>query len=166
MAPQKRPTLVSASRLRKGLKQTASSSDDIVDVAAAVEVGLIKDEGIVTLIPTKTRMRARKLLKSNVLWPIAFKKKSLDGTHLKAKERKLARNALLTVIGPMYWAAKEQGGISLGRAMDRSMFAKWVKAEIENGSSDLNIQLNRRGFADICGLNRSAQWWMRLLSQR
>ena len=166
MKPHQHPRLVSTSRLRKGLVRLASSSDGIVDVAAAVELGLIDDEGIVALIPTKTRIRALKLLQSNVLFPITLKKKSLVGTHLKAKERKLAGGALATVIGPIYREAKEKGGISLGRAMDRSMFAKWVKAEIEDGGSYLNKQLTRRGFLDICGLKRSAQWWMRLLSQR
>jgi hypothetical protein len=82
---------------------------------------------------------------------------------MKARQRKLAEGALSTVIGPVYCAAKEKGGISLRRAMDRSMFAKWVKAEIETGNSELNKQLNRNGFVDICGLKRSAQWWMRLL---
>jgi len=166
MKPHQHPRLVSASRLRKGLVRAASSSDGVVDVAAAVEVGLINDEGIVALIPTKTRIRARKLLRSNVLWPITLKKASNDGKHMKAKHRRVAGEALATVIGPIYWAAKEKRGISLGRAMDRSMFGRWVKNEIENDSSELNKQLNRRGFADICGLNRSAQWWMRLLSQR
>ncbi len=166
MKPHQHPRLVSTSRLRKGLVRLASSSDGIVDVAAAVELGLIDDEGIVALIPTKTRIRALKLLQSNVLFPITLKKKSLVGTHLKAKERKLAGGALATVIGPIYREAKEKGGISLGRAMDRSMFAKWVKAEIENDSSYLNKQLTYQGFFDICGLKRSAQWWMRLLSQR
>ena len=166
MKPHQHPRLVSTSRLRKGLVRLASSSDGIVDVAAAVELGLIDDEGIVALIPTKTRIRALKLLQSNVLFPITLKKKSLVGTHLKAKERKLAGGALATVIGPIYREAKEKGGISLGSAMDRSMFAKWVKAEIENDDSYLNKQLTRRGFLDICGLKRSAQWWMRLLSQR
>ena len=166
MKPHQHPRLVSASRLRKGLVRVASSSDGVVDMAAAVELGLINNEGIVALIPAKTRIRARKLLQSNVLFPITLKQESLDGSHMKAKQRKLAGRALATVIGPIYWSAKEKDGISLGRAMDRSMFAKWVKAEIENDSSYLNKQLTRQGFHDICGLKRSAQWWMRLLSQR
>ena len=62
MKPHQHPRLVSASRLRKGLVRVASSSDGVVDMAAAVELGLINDEGIVALIPTKTRIRARKLL--------------------------------------------------------------------------------------------------------
>ena len=166
MKPHQDLRLVSASRLRKGLVRVASSSDGVVDMAAAVELGLINNEGIVALIPAKTRIRARKLLQSNVLFPITLKKESLDGSHMKAKQRKLAGRALATVIGLIYWSAKEKDGISLGRAMDRSMFAKWVKAEIENDSSYLNKQLTYQGFFDICGLKRSAQWWMRLLSQR
>lgn len=155
--------LVSASRLRKGPVRVASSSDGIVDVAAAVEVGLIDDVGIVALIPVKTRVRARRLLKSNVLRPIALKKNSLRGSHLNARQRELVREALATVIGPMYWAAKAKGGMRFERAMDRTMFAKWVKTEIGTGKSRLNKELTRNGFLDICGLERSVQWWMRLL---
>ena len=53
MKPHQDLRLVSASRLRKGLVRVASSSDGVVDMAAAVELGLINNEGIVVLTPTE-----------------------------------------------------------------------------------------------------------------
>lgn len=159
MADRLRLRLVSSSRLRKGLLRTASSSDGIVDVAAAAIQGYVPDSGIVALIPQKTRLQARRLLKSNVLKPIKVRQSFYSNKSLN----EMLEKALSEVIGPMYWTQREKEGIRLARALDRMSIASWIKAEIETPCSALNKQLIKNRLDNICELKRSLQWWMRVL---
>ena len=160
---QKRPRLVSKARLRKGLVRIASASDGIVDLAAAAELGLIDDAGLVALIPEEMRIQAWKLLGANTLLPVKAKEATLNGTHLTRTHRHLVEQAIPTVIGQVYWQEKAQMGISLAVAMDRDKFVRWVRKEIQIEGSQLNTSLHRKGYGDICCLVRGKQWWGRRL---
>ena len=153
--------LISKARLKAGFVRAASSSDGIVDTAAAAELGLIERDGLVSLIPPETRARARRLLKANVLWPVDVKKSTLDGSSLKSIERRQFALALHNVIGLIYLQEQVEKGFSFTTILNRGKFAKWVMKEIKIDTSRLNIELTRNGYLDIVGLVRSKQWWER-----
>ena len=155
--------LISKARLKAGFVRVASSSDGIVDIAAAAELGLIGRDGLVSLIPPETQARARRLLQANVLWPINVKKSTLNGSNQKSIQRRLIAQALHNVIGPIYSQEQIKKGFSLTTVLNRGKFALWVKKEIQIESSSLNIELTRKGYLDIVGLVRSKQWWERSL---
>ncbi len=171
-APKKREAsgrksfrLVSKARLRKGLVRSASASDGIVDLAAAAELGLIENAGLVALLPEETRIRARRLLKANTVLLVTPKATSRDGRHRKSVARALVSEALSTVIGPQYAREMERAGGSPSRWLRANCFAKWVKTQIEDGGSELNRKLTRHGYAEISGLVRGIQWWQRSLQE-
>jgi hypothetical protein len=163
---QKYFRLLSKSRLKKGLVRVSSSSDGIVDLAAAAELGLIENNGLVALIPEKTRVRAVKLLKANVLFLVKAKQSTVQASNLKQIQRVLVKKAFPTVIGPMYFQTQLEAGFTVSQTLDRMRFAKWVKQQIETNNSNLNLVLAESGFEDICDLVRSAQWWGRLLQHK
>lgn len=143
--------------------RTASASDGIVDLAAAAELGLIDDAGLVALIPEARRVQAWKLLGANTVLPVKPKAATLNGSHQTRTQRHLVEQALSAVIGPVYWQEQVQKGISLAVAMDRDKFVRWVRKEIQIDGSQLNTALNRKGYGDICCLVRGKQWWGRRL---
>lgn len=155
--------LVSKASLGRGLIKVASASDGIVDVAAAAELGLIARVGLVAVLAAKMRTRVSRLLQANVLYPVKPKAITLAGSHRKSIERNMVAKAMPTVIGPLYWEEQQKKCVLFSSALSRGRFSKWVKAQIEQGSSQLNIDLTRQGYADISGLVRSRQWWERCL---
>lgn len=163
---QKYFRLLSKSRLKKGLVRLSSSSDGIVDIAAAAELGLIENNGLVALIPEKTRVRAKKLLKANVLFLVNPKQSTFQASNLKQIQRVLVKKAFPTVIGPMYFQAQLEAGLTVSQTLNRMRFATWVKHQIETNNSNLNLVLAESGFEDICDLVRSAQWWGRRLQHK
>lgn len=156
--------LVSKKAVIRGEAKVASSSNGIVDIAAAAELGLIENKGLVAAIPERVRAKARKLLLKNELREITSKKSTIRGDHKKASDRSSAYNAISKVIGPMYWHEMEKKTKSKrSQAMSRKRVVDWIRAEIENDASLLNKQLTRCGYAEISGLKRSTRWWLNLL---
>lgn len=156
--------LVSKARLARGKIRTASASDGVVDLAAAAELGLIENKGLIALLPEKIHARARKLLNANTLQPVKAKASTLEGTHRKKTEAKWVQKALATVIGPLYYEERRSAGVLLTNILKRQRFAKWVMVQMANDTSQLNKRLTRAGYAEICGLKRGQQWWERCLS--
>jgi len=154
--------LVSKARKRQGLVRTASTTDPIVIAAAAVQKGLLADEGIVRLLPDRIKCRAAKLLGANEVMEVQPKASTLRGDHRTSQVRKQLGIALPTVIGPLYMEAMTLAGVSLTLALQRQRIVRWLKASIEDESGELNKRLTRGGYGDLCGLKRSQQWWERV----
>lgn len=147
---------------RTGRKHVSSSSDGIVDVAAAVERGLAQRVGIVQLLPAEIYSKARRLLENNEL--VEVDEKRTPRPHLyQQRVRRAAKQALPTVIGPLYLEAFEH---DLPRALSAKCLTDWIRAELTTPGSALNRALTEAGFDDLVELQRSDRWWLDSLELR
>ncbi len=153
---RKRLRLVSRKTNAKTQRQhVSSSSNGIVDVAAQVELGLIERSGIVTLVPDEVFERARDLLEHNELREVE-EKSTPAHRQLNNRIRRMAVEALPTVIGPLYGEIHQE---KLPLALNLKRFVRWLQRELATPGSQLNLELQRHNYDDLVELKRGDRWW-------
>jgi hypothetical protein len=165
VANNDRFVLVSKNKNAKtGRHKTASSSDGLIDIAAAVELGLVPNAGLPGALHYMNRKRVLRLLQHNTVVKIKPKSSTLQGTHQTQALLKLADKALTAVIGQAYWSANQHLGpraaLKTARAID------WIKTNLENKTSPLCASLVGSPYEDLIGLHRSKRWWLDLFDLR
>lgn len=144
-----------------GRNKVASSSDGIIDIAAAVHVGLIPDNGLPGLLYRSKKKRVVKLLLNNFIGRVNPKANSIDLLHATTAARFELNKALREDIGPLYLAHVRKNVKSareLERAFKPKVIVNWLISEIENLESELNFLLNRK-YRHLAELKRSRRWW-------
>lgn len=137
----------------------ASSTTWLIDLAA-VAVALGDNSGIASLLP---RVRAKKLIRFNTLKAFYSQQKTDAGSvpTAPAHFRALTLQAL-PLIAATYL---EQKRISSPKHVTRKRFISWILAEINTTKSGLCIELKRRGYLQLVGMNYSRGWWEKLLKK-
>lgn len=141
--------------------KVASSSDGIIDVAAAVHVGLIPNIGLPGLLYRAKKKRVVKLLLKNFVGRVNPKANTLDLLHATTTSRFELNKALREDIGPWYLAhvrKNVKSARALVRAFELKVIVNWLISEIENPQSELNILLKRK-YRHLAELKRSRRWW-------
>jgi hypothetical protein len=157
--------LVSKNKNAKtGRHKTASSSNGLIDIAAAVELGLVPNAGLPGILHHMYRKRVLRLLQHNTVLKVKPKNSTIQGNHQTKGLLKLADKALTAVIGPAYWSANQHLGPRA--ALKTTRVINWIKTNLENKTSPLCISLVRSPYEDIIGLHRSKRWWLDLFDLR
>ena len=149
---------------KTGRQKTASSSDGLIDIAAAVEMRLIPNAGLPGILHHMNRKRVQRLLKHNTVVKVKPKNATLQGTHRTQALLKLADKALSTVIGQAYWSANQHLGPRA--ALSTTRVIDWIKTNLENQSSPLCNELVGTPYEDLIGLRRTKRWWLDLFDLR
>lgn len=149
-----------------GKHKVASSSDGIIDIAAAVHVGLIPDNGLPGLLYRSKEKRVVKLLRNNFIGRVTPKANTIgseqaNSEHATSAARFELSRALSKDIGPLY-LNQVRGNVKsvrdLVRAFKPKAVVNWLIAEIENPQSELNTILKRK-YPHLAELKRSRRWW-------
>jgi len=146
-----------------GRQVVSSSSDGIIDIAVAIEIGILPSIGIHSVLHQILRKRVLKLLESHELKPIKTKYTTLEKNHATTQIRKLAKLALPKIIGPQYWDENSSMGKN---ALHTKVFVSWVKKVIEDESSELCQKLTDANFKELVGLKRNYRWWQNIIDLR
>lgn len=141
-----------------GLRHVSSSSDGIVDYAAAVVAGKIPAIGLPSVLPTKYYSRATRLLKNNEVIEVKAKFASRND-QLRAKIRKQLKQALPRVIGPIYEQERIKEKLSAQHYLRTRTVVNWIIRSLANTSSRLNRALALAGYDDLVELKRNYRWW-------
>jgi hypothetical protein len=149
---------------KTGRQKTASSSDGLIDIAVAVEMGLIPNAGLPGILHHMNRKRVLRLLKHNTLIRVKSKESTLQGTHHTKALQKLADKALSTVIGQAYWSENQHLGPRA--ALKSKRVIDWIKTNLENKNSPLCTDLVGTPYEDLIGLRRTKRWWLNLFGLR
>ena len=149
---------------KTGRQKTASSSDGLIDIAVAVEMGLIPNAGLPGILLHMNRKRVLRLLKHNTIVKVRPKSSTVQGTHQTQALQKLADKALSTVIGQAYWSANQHLGPSA--ALKTTRVIDWIKTNLENKKSPLCADLVGTPYEDLIGLRRTKRWWLDLFDLR
>jgi hypothetical protein len=165
-SPLNLKTLRLFSKTRKdpisGKHRMASSSDGIIDVAAAVHIGLIPNDGLPSLLYQRHRTRVARLLKSNFVGSVSPKLNTTNGIHASALTRYELAQALKKVIGPLYSqhiANRIKSIADINRAFALKSVLAWLIPEIEDPASNLNSLLAKHGYTNLVELKRARRWW-------
>ena len=148
---------------RSGRKHASSSSNRMIDYAAAVEAGLIPRIGIMAAFPEAVRLKAKRLLKNNQVVMVQPTESRLAGNHETTVTRQRMADAIMKVIGPQYWEENKHLGAN---AFSGKLFTQWVTSEIADPKSRLNHRLLAENLPELCELPRSRRWWLDRLSIR
>lgn len=149
-----------------GRHKVTSSSDGIIDIAAAVHVGLIPDNGLPGLLYRAKKKRVVKLLRNNFIGRVTPKvntigSKQENSEHATSAARFELSRALSKDIGPLY-LNQVRGNVKsvrdLVRAFKPKAVVNWLIAEIENPQSELNTILKRK-YPHLAELKRRRRWW-------
>lgn len=149
---------------RTGRRHVSSSSDGIVDYAAAVIVGAMPAEGLASIIPDEYHRRAKRLLKKNEVSRVAAKKMPRHA-QLRGSIRRDLEAAFPQVIGQVY-AAERASALSTKRFLSSKTVVHWIRDSLANPNSRLNRALESAGYHDLVGLERSERWWLDALEIR
>ena len=149
---------------KTGRHKTSSSSDGLIDIAVAVQLGLLPSAGLPGLWLNANKKRVETLLKHNTIAAIKPKKATTNGNHATKSVLILALKALSVVLGPAYWEAS--GHLGARKALNTGRLISWIKNNLEDTSSPLCVSLNGGKYADLIGLKRSTRWWRDLLELR
>lgn len=149
---------------KTGRQKTASSSDGLIDIAAAVEMRLIPNAGLPGILHHMNRKRVQRLLEHNTVVKVKPKNATLQGTHQTQALQKLADKALSTVIGQAYWSANQHLGPRA--ALKTTRVIDWIKTNLENKNSSLCNNLVDTPYEDLIGLRRTKRWWLDLFDLR
>ncbi len=149
---------------RTGRRHVSSSSDGIVDYAAAVIVGTMPAEGLASIIPDEYHQRAKRLLNKNEVALVAAKTTPRHA-QLRGKIQKDLKAAFPHVIGQVYGAenAHEMGTKKL---FSSKTVIHWIRNSLADPNSRLNHALGNAGYHDLVGLERSERWWLDALEIR
>lgn len=149
---------------RTGRRHVSSSSDGIVDYAAAVIVGMMPATGLASIIPSEYHQRAKRLLKKNEVALVAAKTKPRHD-QLRGKIQKDLKAAFPRVIGQVYEAenAHEMG---TKKFFSSKTVIHWIRNSLADPNSRLNHALGKAGYHDLVGLERSERWWLDALEIR
>lgn len=162
---QKRYVLVrKLADVNTGKHKTSSSSDGLIDIAAAVHLGLIPSAGLPGLLLNINQQRVRRLIKHNTVALIKPKKATTTENHATKSKLKLAEKALTTVIGPAYWEANKHLGAKA--ALKTRLVIPWIKRTLEDVNSPLCTSLVGTKYEDLIGIRHSRRWWLDLLGLR
>ena len=146
-----------------GRQVVSSSSDGIIDIAVAIEIGILPSIGIHSVLHQILRKRVLKLLENHELKPIKTKQTTLANNHSTTQIRKLAKLALPKIIGPQYGDENSSLGTN---ALHTKVFVPWVKKAIEDEGSELCQKLSKTEFKELAGLKRSYRWWQKIIDLR
>ncbi len=149
-----------------GRHKVASSSDGIIDVAAAVHVGLIPDDGLPGLLYRTKKKRVVKLLLNNFVGHVTPKANTIgseqaNSEHATSAARFELSRALTKDIGPLYFnqvRGKVRSARDLERAFKPKVVVNWLIAEIKNPQSELN-KILKREYLYLAELKRARRWW-------
>lgn len=149
-----------------GRHKVASSSDGIIDVAAAVHVGLVNDDGLPGLLYRAKEKRVVKLLLNNFVGRVNPKTNTISSEqaiseHATSAARFELRRAFAKEIGALYFKqvlGKVKSGRDLERAFKPKAVVNWLISEIENPKSELNKVLKINYF-HLAELKRCRRWW-------
>lgn len=148
---------------KTGRQKTASSSDGLIDIAVAVEMGFIPYAGLPGILHEMNRKRVLRLLEHNTVVRVKPKASTLQGTHHTKALQKLADKAI-TTIGQEYWATNQHLGPRA--ALKTSRVIDWIKTNLENKNSPLCTGLVGSPYEDLIGLRRTKRWWLDLFGLR
>jgi hypothetical protein len=143
---------------RTGRRHVSSSSDGIVDYAAAVIVGTMPAEGLASIIPSEYHQRAKRLLKKNEVALVAAKTKPRHA-QLRGKIQKDLKAAFPEIIGQVY-KVEHKNLLSKEKLFKSKVIIPWIRDSLANPDSHLNRALRSSGYYDLVGLERSARWWL------
>ena len=142
---------------RSGLRHVSSSSDGIVDYAAAVIAGKIPAIGLPSLLPKTYYSRATRLLKNNEVVEVNAKA-TPRSEQLRAKIRKDLSKALPLVIGQVY-KIENQGKLTAKKYLSTKTVIDWIIRSLAEPGSRLNRALTQAGYDDLVELKRDYRWW-------
>jgi hypothetical protein len=149
-----------------GRYKVASASKRIIDIAAAVHVGLIADVGLPSLLYRTNKKRVGKLLLNNFVGRVTPKANTIgyeqaNSEHATSAARFELSRALTKDIGPLYFN-QIRGNVKSVRdlvsAFKPKAVVNWLIAEIENPQSELN-KIVKRKYPYLAELKRSRRWW-------
>jgi hypothetical protein len=140
-----------------GSRHVSSSSDGIVDYAAAVIAGEIPAIGLPIVLPTKYYSRANRLLKNNEIAEVTAKV-TPRSDQLRGKIRKDLSKALPRIIGQVY-KLENQGKLTAQKYLSTKTVIDWIIRSLKEPGSRLNRALERAGYEDLVELKRSRRWW-------
>jgi hypothetical protein len=146
---------------RTGRQHVSSSSDGIVDYAAAVIVGKLPAEGLASIIPDKYHRRAKRLLRKNEVAEVAIKR-ALRIDQQRGKIRRDVKRALPRIIGQVY-KAENADKLSQDKLLHTKTLIPWIRSALATPNSRLNRALSKSGYDDLEQLERSPRWWLNIL---
>jgi len=149
---------------KSGKQKTSSSSDGLIDIAAAVQLGLIPSEGLPGALLCINQKRVSRLLRHNTVVLVKPKIATITGIHATTSTLKLAEKALADVLGPAYWKANKHLGLKT--ALKTRRVIPWIKVNLENTGSALCTSLIGTNYEDLIGLEHSQRWWLNLFGLR
>ena len=143
---------------RTGRQHVSSSSDGIVDYAAAAISGKMPLVGLPAVLPEKYNRRAKRLLRNNEVVEIAAKR-SLRSDQQRSKIHRDLKRAFPRIIGQVY---KDENEHKLRPKvfLSTKTIIPWIKSSIETPNSRLNRLLLKAGYDDLVELKRSYRWWL------
>ena len=136
----------------------------LIDIAAAVHLGLMPSTGLPGLLLHKNLQRVRRLVKHNTVALIKPKTATTTGNHVTKLKLKLTKQALTTVLGPAYWEANKHLGAKA--ALKTRLAITWIKRNLEDVNSPLCTSLVGTKYEELIGLRHSRRWWLDLLGLR
>lgn len=145
---------------RTGRQHVSSSSDGIVDYAAAVIVGKMPLVGLPAVIPEKYNRRAKRLLRKNEVSEVNVKAPP-RADQQRARIRRAVKYTFPSIIGQVYKA--ENGKISQEKLLHTKTLIPWIIDALATPNSRLNKALSKAGFEDLVQLERSPRWWLDVL---
>jgi hypothetical protein len=143
---------------RTGRQHVSSSSDGIVDYAAAVIVGKLPAEGLASIIPDKYHRRAKNLLRKNEVAEVAIKRTPRIDQQ-RNKIRRDSKDLLPLIMGPIYNVENEHK-LSSTKFLNTKTLIAWIRSSLATPNSRLNKALSKAKYHDLVGLERSPRWWL------
>lgn len=143
---------------RTGRQHVSSSSDGIVDYAAAVISGKMPLVGLPAVLPEKYSRRAKRLLLNNEVMEIAAKR-TPRGDQQRSKIHRDLKRAFPLVIGHVY-KEENKNKLSAASLLSTKTRIPWIKSSLETPNSRLNRELSQAGYDDLVELKRSSRWWL------
>jgi prophage DNA circulation protein len=144
--------------------KTSSSSDGLIDIAAAVKLGLLPSAGLPGLLLHLKHRKILRLLEHNTVALVKPKRATTQRNHVTKATSKTAVKAMSSVLCPAYWQANKH-------AVTKATFKikeviGWIKANIENTDSTLCTSLRGTLYEDLIGTKRGRRWWLKKLNIR
>ncbi len=156
--------LVTRKSLKSGAAKVASSSDGVVDYAVGVHQGVIPNAGLPSLIYMMEQGRAAKLSVANTVRKTRLKAATSQGNHRTTELKRLADEALPTILSPSYWTANRHLGVRV--VLNPRYAAKWFSAEVAKEDSVVCDALRFSSYQDLVGQKRGWRWWLDRLKIR
>lgn len=140
-----------------GSRHVSSSSDGIVDYAAAVVAGKIPAVGLPSVLPTKYYSRATRLLKKNDVAEVNAKVTARSDQR-RATIRQALKKAFPRIIGQVYKLENHRKLITQNYLRTKTVI-DWIIRSLANPSSRLNRALTLAGYDELVELKRNYRWW-------